>query len=96
MAANVTTHAQWLQVNNGLIWFWLFLACVIFFATCTLFAHVFIPSLVSTRQLPQRTLNMRPLFYGLAIIALGAAIYSFAEIVTHLWVLYHIYGKIWI
>lgn len=96
MDAIVTSHDQWLQINNGLIWFWLFLACVIFFATCTLFAHVFIPSLVSTRQLPRRTLNMRPIFYGLAIIALGAAIFSFANVVTHLRVLFDIYGKIWI
>lgn len=94
--ATVTTHTQWAAVNDGLLWFWAFLACVVAFATFLLMAHAMLPSLVSTRQLPQRTLNVRPFVYLLAFIFLVGAFFCFANIVTHLQVLYDIYGKLWI
>lgn len=94
--ATVTTHTQWMAVNDGLIWFWAFLACVVAFATFILMAHAMLPSLVSSRQLPQRTLAVRPVVYLLAFVFLAAAMFCFANIVTHLQVLYDLYGKLWI
>ncbi len=96
MDASVTSADQWTQVTAGLVWFWTFLSCMIVFATTLLLAHAAIPSLVSTHQLPRRTLGVRPVFYGLAIIFLMAAIFSFGNIVVHLRVLWELYGKIWV
>jgi len=94
--ATVTNHAQWAAITNGLLWFWAFLACVVAFGTFLLMAHAMVPSLVSTRQLPQRTLAVRPAIYLLALIFLAGAFFCFANIVTHLQVLYDLYGKLWI
>lgn len=96
MHPSVPTAAQWSDINSGLIWFWAFAACIVIFAANFLLAHAMIPSLVSTRQLPQRALSVRPVMYVIALIALVAAIFSFANIVGHLSVLYDLYGKVWI
>ncbi|HET9016925.1 MAG TPA: hypothetical protein VFN57_15090 [Thermomicrobiaceae bacterium] len=96
MDASVTSALQWTQVTSGLVWFWTFLSCMITFAASLLLAHAAIPSLVSTHQLSRRMLNVRPIFYALAILFLMAAIFSFANIIVHLQVLWNLYGKIWV
>lgn len=96
MDASVTSASQWTQITSGLVWFWTFLSCMVVFAATLLLAHAAIPSLVSTHQLPRRMLNVRPVFYGLAIVFLVAAMFSFANIVIHLRVLWDLYGKIWV
>lgn len=96
MLSQSPTPEQWAQITSGLIWFWAFVACIVVFAASLLLAHAMIPSLVSTRQLPGRALGARPVFYGLALIFLVAAIFAFANIVIHLDVLYDLYGKVWI
>ena len=83
MHAEVTTADQWVQINSGLIWFWAFAACIVVFAANLLLAHAMIPSLVSTRQLPKR-------------VILVGAIFSLANIVGSLSVLFDLYEKVWI
>ncbi|MDI3339647.1 MAG: hypothetical protein QJR03_03865 [Sphaerobacter sp.] len=96
MNVEVTTAEQWTQINSGLIWFWAFPSCIVIFAASLLLAHAMIPSLVSTRQLPQKAMSVRPVFYLIALVALVGAIFSLANIVTHLSVLYDLYQKVWI
>lgn len=96
MNPSVTTAAQWTEINSGLIWFWAFAACIVVFAAFLLLAHAMIPSLVSTRQLPQRAMSVRPVMYVVSLAALVAAVICFAYLVTHLSVLFDLYGKVWI
>lgn len=96
MHAEVTTADQWVQINSGLIWFWAFAACIVVFAANLLLAHAMIPSLVSTRQLPQRVMRVRPVLYVISLIFLVGAIFSLANIVGGLSVLFDLYEKVWI
>lgn len=96
MHAEVATADQWTQINSGLIWFWAFAACVVVFAGNLLLAHAMIPSLVSTRQLPERVMRVRPVLYVVSLVFLVGAILSLANIVNGLSVLFDLYQKVWI
>lgn len=96
MFPEVATADQWAQINSGLIWFWGFAACTIVFAANLLLAHGMIPSLVSTRQLPQRAMRVRPVLYVIALIFLVGAIVCLANIVTNLTVMFDLYDKVWV
>lgn len=93
--ANLTVE-QWQQVQQALIWFWAFLACVVVFAANFLVAYAILPSLISTRDLPTKVGAIRPILFALAAVFFLAALYSFVNIVQGIQVLYQIWPQRWI
>lgn len=74
MDPTFVTRAEWFEITQRLVFFWLFLACMIGFGFSFLIAHAFIPSLVFTHQLPAQADRARRLFYASAGVCLVAAI----------------------
>jgi len=58
------TGAQWHEINVRLAYFWIFLAAMAGFGFSFLMAHAIIPSLLFTRDLPERAGRVRTLFYA--------------------------------
>jgi len=96
MTPAVVTAEQWQQIQQTLIWFWVFLGCIVVFAANMLVAYAIIPSLISTRDLPAKVAAIRPLLFALAAIFLVAALFAFVNIVNGIQVLYEIWPQRWI
>jgi TRAP-type C4-dicarboxylate transport system permease small subunit len=90
------TPEQWEHVTQTLIWLWLFVGCMILGAGSMLMAHIVIPSLVETRDIPAKIASVRPVIYGLAAIAFAGAIFVFVSFVRALDEFQQIYPSTWI
>ena len=66
----VITNPLWTDIGNLLKLLWVLLFFVIVFASNLLLGHILIPTLVATRHLPERVAKLRPMFYGVSILAL--------------------------
>ena len=90
------TPDQWQHVTQTLIWLWLFVGCMVLGAGSMLMAHIVIPSLVETRDIPEKIGSARPVIYGLAVIAFAGAVFVFASFVIALDEFRQIYPGTWI
>jgi hypothetical protein len=96
MTPSTITPAQWSQITTTLIWLWVFVVAMIFFAFSVLLSLGMIPSLMSTNQVTQRAGFIRPFLYALAAFFLFAVAFSFTNFVMNATVLLEIYRKAWI
>ena len=89
-------NSEWADIGKLLTNLWIVVALIVFIATNILVGHIFIPSLVATHDLPASVQKTRPLFYAVAIISLGIAIYVFSVVVDLADVLSRFYDIYWI
>lgn len=92
----VVTSEQWNQIRMTLVWLWAFTGAIVVFGGCLLMSQALIPSLASTRDIPERYLSFRPALTGVAIVFLLIAIFALVNFVINLQVLYEIYPRVWI
>ena len=92
----VLTNSEWADIGRLLTNLWIVVGLVVFMATNILVGYIFIPSLVESYDLPANIQKMRPLFYVMAAISFGIAIYMFAVVVDLADVLSRIYDSYWI
>jgi TRAP-type C4-dicarboxylate transport system permease small subunit len=90
------TPEQWEHVTQTLIWLWLFVGCMVLGAGSMLFAHIVIPSLVETKDIPAKIASARPVIYGIAALAFAGAIFVFASFVINLQEFREMYPGTWI
>ncbi len=67
--------AEWAEVGKLVTNLWFMVGMIVLFSTNMLLGHVFVPSLVATRHLPESCSRTRPVFYALAIISFAAFVY---------------------
>ena len=90
------TKADWRDVGNLLTFFWLILLFAIGFGFNFLMAHAIIPSLISSRHLPQSVSKTRRVFYGGAFIALSLVVFAIGRAVVEARFLEGIWSRLWI
>lgn len=93
MTPNVLGPGDWNSLTSLLLSLWLFAFCTITFAINVLIGHALIPSLVFTRQLPFFVRLLRPIFYVVAAIALGADVFIILRLGGQLGILQNIYPR---
>lgn len=85
--------AQWGQLVGLIHYLFLFVLSVIVFAFSLLMGHALIPSLVATNHLPRGVQRVRPLFYLMALLALGGIGFFLWNAANHLGLLRDIYPR---
>jgi hypothetical protein len=88
--------AQWAQVQDTLIYLWVFWLSVIGGAVLFITGHAVIPSLAFTGHIGSRARAARPVFYLLALLAALGAAWALASFLNASEVLRIIYPKVWI
>ncbi len=87
---------QWSDITTTLVYLWSFVGAMVMFAGSLLIGHGLIPSLTSTRDLPARYSNYRPIALISAAFFLLCAIFCFVNFVDHMTVVYDIFNRVWI
>jgi hypothetical protein len=59
-------------------------------------AHILIPSLIETRHLSPALGKVRPVIYGIAVIAFIGVVFVFVSFVMSLEVFHDIYPDVWV
>jgi hypothetical protein len=67
------TSSNWNDIHNWLTFLWIYFPLIITFAFTMLVAHGFIPSLVSTKHLPQSANKIKAPLTVFALSVLGVA-----------------------
>ena len=70
MDPNIITALDWIEYRNLVSYLWLFPVLIFVFSTSILLSFGIIPSLVETKEIPEKALRIRPFFYITAIGAL--------------------------
>ena len=70
------TGYEWSDIGRTLTNIWLMVGFVVVAAANILIGHIFVPSLVSSRHLPAFVGKIRPMFYGVALLAFAVAFYE--------------------
>ncbi|MBI4233180.1 MAG: hypothetical protein HY686_01925 [Chloroflexi bacterium] len=100
MDPQAITNADWSRIGPLLKFLWLYLLFIIGFASSILLAHIVLPSLIATGDLPeivrQRAEKLRPLLYLTALIALLGALAWMGNAVARAGLIAHIYERWWI
>ncbi|MBI4202980.1 MAG: hypothetical protein HY532_07715 [Chloroflexi bacterium] len=91
----ITTEI-WQDISTALRLLWLYVFLILGFATNFLIAHALIPSLASTRQIPDKLVKLRALVYLMAFGALGLAILIFVGFLLNLDVLGRVWPRWWL
>ena len=84
---------DWNSLASLLITLWLFAVVSVIFTVNLLIGHAIIPSLGYTDQLPRWGPLARPLFYLVALLALGAAVFLALRLGNQLGILNLIYPR---
>ena len=90
------TSPLWNEIGNLLSSLWLMVLFIVFFATNMLIGHNMIPSLVASRHISDSLQKTRPIFYALAIISFGLAIFFLSRAVGFSGVLRGFWEDYWI
>lgn len=96
IAPDTISTIQWQQITTTLIWLWIFVVAMIFFASSILVSLGMIPSLMSTNELARGGRFSLPLLYAATLFFLIAVIVSFTNFVINVQVLLEIYPRAWI
>lgn len=94
--ANRMTSGQWSHLTTTLVYLWSFVGSMVMFAGSLLIGHGIIPSLTSTRDLPARFMNYRPVILLISAFFLLVAIFCFVNFIEHMTVVYDIFNRVWI
>lgn len=84
---------SWKLISGLLIRLYLFATSLVTFALSMLIAHGVVPSLVATRHLPAKVQRIRPVFYGIAAIAIVAVVFFVTNILNLIGVIYGIFPR---
>ena len=87
---------EWTEIANLLTSMWILVGLVMSFAGSMLIAHALIPSLVASYHLPAPIQQTRPLFYGMAIVFFGSALFFVIQIIGLAGVLERFWDDYWI
>ena len=87
---------SWFEIGQWLHALWIFFFATIVFGMSLLIGHAFIPSLVSTGELPQRFMKMRRVFSAVAVVAFVVAIVFLSIGIARTELLGDIYDRWWI
>lgn len=82
---------DWAELGTALRMLWLTVGCVIIFAFSILTAHAIIPSLVSSRHIPQKAMALRKAFYSTGALALVGIVICVIITITS----FRVVGTIW-
>ena len=74
MDPNFITALDWIGYRNLVSYLWLFPILIFVFSSSVLISFGIIPSLVETKDIPEKALRIRPFFYFTAIGALAGFI----------------------
>ena len=66
---------EWSELSKLLTNIVIMVGLIIIFAANMIIGHIVIPSMVASHHLPRDLQWTRPLFYGIALISFGIAIY---------------------
>ncbi len=67
--------AEWAEVGKLVTNLWYMVGMIVLFSTNMLIGHVFVPSLVASRHLPESFSSTRRIFYALAIISFALFVF---------------------
>ena len=67
--------AEWAEIGKLVTNLWFMVGMIVLFATNMLIGHVFVPSLVASRHLPDSCSRVRGVFYALAIISFAVFVF---------------------
>ena len=67
--------AEWADIGKLVTNLWFMVGMIVLFATNMLIGHVFVPSLVASRHLPDSCSRVRGVFYALAIISFAVFVF---------------------
>ena len=87
---------EWREIGRLLTQLWLVVMFIVLFATNMLLGHNFIPSLHASQHVPEIAQKSRPLFYGLAVVCFGVAIFFLSRVVDDAGVLRNFWSDYWI
>jgi TRAP-type C4-dicarboxylate transport system permease small subunit len=90
------TPELWSHTTDTLILLWAFAGCMILGAGSMLVAHILVPSLIDSRDIPESYGKGRPIVYAIAAVAFAGAIFVFASFVISLEEYREIYPDIWV
>lgn len=90
------TSGQWSSITTTLVYLWCFVGSMVMFAGSLLIGHGLIPSLTSTRDLPARFMEYRPIVLLVSAFFLLCAIFCFVNFIDHMTVVYDIFNRVWI
>jgi hypothetical protein len=86
----------WSEIGSLLTSLWIVVLLIVIFATNMLIGHNLIPSLVASEDIPRISQKARPVFYALAIMSFGLAMYFLSRVVELAGVLRLFYADYWI
>lgn len=89
-------NPEWTDIGNLLTNLWLIVGLIVLVATNVLIGHIFIPSLVESRDIPDIAQKTRPVFYGLSVVAFGVAVYLLTQVISQADVLKRFWDSYWI
>ena len=75
MDPNYISVAAWQHVSTFVTNIWLFVICMVIFASNMLIGHNAIPSLIKSQHISSSLNKVRVPFYGVSVVAFVAAIY---------------------
>ena len=87
---------EWNEIGKMLTSLWIVVLFIVLFATNMLLGHNFIPSLVATQDIPRTFQRTRPVFYVLALVCFGLALFFLSEVVDFSGVLRRFWANYWI
>ena len=88
--------SEWSSIGSLLTNLWIVVLFIVLFATNMLLGHNFIPSLLASGDIPQSAQKTRPIFYLLAIVCFGLALFFLAVVVDDAGVLRRFWADYWI
>ncbi len=71
------SSSEWAQIGTALKFLWAALGCAIVAGFSLLTAHAIIVTLVDSNTIPARWSSLRPVFYGIGILAVVGVITCF-------------------
>jgi hypothetical protein len=88
--------AQWSEIGSLLANLWLVVLSIVLFASNVLIGVNSIPSLTASGHLPESIGKVRPLFYALALLFFGAAVFFLIRVIDKADVLRDFWPNYWI
>ena len=87
---------EWREIGKMLTNLWVVVLFVVLFAANVILGHNSIPSLVATGHIPVTWQKTRPVFYALAFVFFGLAVFFLYRVVVFAGVLRDFWPDYWI
>ena len=96
MDPSALSNAEWREIGALLTNLWVVVLLIVLFAANMLIGHNGVPSLVASQHLPRTWQRVRPVFYAMAIVSFGLAIFFLGRVVDLAGVLRQFWADYWI